>query len=74
MYAKTKLYLNITCYAYAVFLLIRDHHDLTFNKDMTFFFDLHGGDLKYAHEREAEDSNERKHISKNKKSDVHESK
>ncbi len=32
---------------------------LTFNNVMTFLFNLHGGELKYAHEREAEDNNER---------------
>ena len=27
MFAKAKVYLNLTCYACKVFLFIRDHHD-----------------------------------------------
>ena len=44
---------------------------LTFNNIMIFFFGFHVSELKYAQEREAEDNNKRKHISKNKKRDVH---
>ena len=32
---------------------------LTFDNVMTLLLDLHGGEMKYAHESEAEDNNER---------------
>ena len=38
---------------------------LEFNNVMIFFFGFHVSELKYAQEREAEDNNKHKHISKN---------
>lgn len=59
MYAKVKVYLNLTCYVYEVFYSSVIIVTLTFNCVMIFFIDLHGGELKYAYEYEAEDDNER---------------
>ena len=59
MYAKAKVYLNLTSYVHPVFCSSASIMTLTFNRIIILFFDLQGGELKYAHDCEAEDNNDR---------------